>query len=474
MRVTDEQRHILEKTLPSLEKAELVSLLLSRAERIEQLENEVRRLQNELDKALRASKRQAAPFGRGKRDEAKSAKRGRPGRKRGHQGTYRRPSAEPEEDAEAPLDSCPFCGGPVHNLKPLDQIIEEIPPVKPRVVRLRTYRGVCACCGPVSSRHPLQVGHATGSAKVQLGPGAVSQVLKLRHRFGLSVRNSASLLEECFGLPLSPGGVCQLEQRLAGKMLPDYEQLLEQAREAHRVNADETSWYVGGPGWWLWVLANEGLTVYEVSPKRDGQTLERLLGSSFSGVLVSDCLNIYDSFCEEQQKCYAHHLKAIKAALSACPHSSFLKQVRNLLRRAISYEACREDLEPPDFARLCSHLEQRADQLLPTIEGPEGKFQFDEGKCPFDLQEPELKVARRIATRRQHLFTFLYDEQVPATNNLTERQLRPAVIQRKISCGNKTQQGAEAWKVLRSLNATAYQNGQDLSEIVSQAIRRDL
>ncbi len=40
--------------------------------------------------------------------------------------------------------------------------------------------------------------------------------------------------------------------------------------------------------------------------------------------------------------------------------------------------------------------------------------------------------------QRDHLFTFLDHEGVDATNNLAERQLRPAVIARKISCGNKT------------------------------------
>jgi hypothetical protein len=103
--VTNEQRQILEKTLPSLEKAELIELLLSRIERLDRLEDEVKGLQEKLDQALRASTRQAAPFSKGhtggKSSGAESPKRGRPGRKPGHKGTCRRPSAEPEEGIEA-------------------------------------------------------------------------------------------------------------------------------------------------------------------------------------------------------------------------------------------------------------------------------------------------------------------------------------------------------------------------------------
>ena len=43
---------------------------------------------------------------------------------------------------------------------------------------------------------------------------------------------------------------------------------------------------------------------------------------------------------------------------------------------------------------------------------------------------------------RDHLFTFLDHAVADATNNLAERQLRPAVISRKLSCGDKTDAGA--------------------------------
>ena len=49
-----------------------------------------------------------------------------------------------------------------------------------------------------------------------------------------------------------------------------------------------------------------------------------------------------------------------------------------------------------------------------------------------------------------------YDS-VEATNNLAERQLRPAVIARKLSCRNKTASGARTWEILASIAATCRQ-----------------
>jgi transposase len=75
-----------------------------------------------------------------------------------------------------------------------------------------------------------------------------------------------------------------------------------------------------------------------------------------------------------------------------------------------------------------------------------------------ERSEPsEEAVRNRLNKQRDHLFTFLDHDGVDATNNLAERQLRPAVIARKISCGNKTQKGARTWQILASPAATCAQ-----------------
>jgi len=45
------------------------------------------------------------------------------------------------------------------------------------------------------------------------------------------------------------------------------------------------------------------------------------------------------------------------------------------------------------------------------------------------------KLRRRIARDRAHLFVFIPNRDVPATNNVSERALRPSVIFRKVTNG---------------------------------------
>ena len=77
-----------------------------------------------------------------------------------------------DEHAEVPLGGCPCCGGPLARVEPVEQCLEDLPPRRPHVTRIVTYKATCSKCGEVRSTHPLQMSEATGAAKVQLGPRA--------------------------------------------------------------------------------------------------------------------------------------------------------------------------------------------------------------------------------------------------------------------------------------------------------------
>ena len=81
----------------------------------------------------------------------------------------------------------------------------------------------------------------------------------------------------------------------------------------------------------------------------------------------------------------------------------------------------------------------------------------------------EERLANRFRKQLDHLFTFLYYPGVDATNNLAERQLRPAVISRKNSCGNRTTAGAATWEVLTSLAATCRQRGTSFIDLAANS-----
>ncbi len=351
--------------------------------------------------------------------------------------------------------------------------------MRPHVTRLVTWEALCARCHhPVHSTHPLQVSPANGAASVHLGARAQAVAMELNKKHGLTVRKTCRILHDLFGLLLSPGALTKTCHRLAKRLQPRHEQLALQLRRSPVVHADETSWWVGGPGWWLWVFCSADITFYLVIKNRGRAVVNAildepiidvesttvsadscpLLPKPYPGILVSDCLAIYDDSTLHQQKCYSHHLRAVKKASQQHPQQGegFLLDVRALLKAALLLKKCQPDLSAADYTQPRSALEARADQLLATPRA-----------------EPhEERVRARLSKQRDHLFTFLYHQEVDATNNLAERQLRPAVIARKLSCGNKTEAGAATWQVLSSLAATSVQRKESFLKLVMAAAAR--
>jgi hypothetical protein len=133
-------------------------------------------------------------------------------------------------------------------------------------------------------------------------------------------------------------------------------------------------------------------------------------------------------------------------------------KVQALLRTAIWLKAVQAGAQPERFEVCRRNLRLRAAALR---DGPRAQMQ-------------EEKVRMRLWKQRDHLFTFLERADVPATNNLAERQLRPAVIARKISCGNKTLKGAQAWQTLASIAATCRQTGRSFIQLVAERVPRHM
>ena len=89
----------------------------------------------------------------------------------------------------------------------------------------------------------------------------------------------------------------------------------------------------------------------------------------------------------------------------------------------------------------------------------------------FQVESLSHFIRNRLSKQRPHLIGCLCDPSAEPTNNRAERSLRPAVIARKISCGNKTERGRIIWQILASLAATCIQRGEDLIDYITARIQ---
>lgn len=435
------REHIEEKTALQREVATLTARVETVEKRNAELEQRVHRC--------------AAPFRR--RPEERKPHHNPTGRPKGHPGAWRPAPEGPVPTERVPLPCCPQCQGPVTQVRAVEQVIYEIPlPVEPIARRVVTYTGECAQCGCVRSLHPWQASTAQGAAGVQLGPQALAVAADLRHGHGLPLRRVCRVLGDYFGLTLSSGGLSHALARIATKVHPDYQQLIEELRQSPVIYVDETGWWLEHLGAWLWVFTTPRVTVYLISRKRSAEALEEILGARYEGILVSDCLRLYDRYpAANKGKCVAHHQRKIADARAKLPESPFLVAIQRLLKAALKLRRSLDRLPPEVYARGVTSMEERLTKLLAV------KY----------AQEEEEKIAQRFRNQRPYIFTFLHHPEVEATNNRAERQLRPAVITRKLSWGNETARGAQVWSVLASLAATSRQRGESFVVFVANRLR---
>ena len=80
-------------------------------------------------------------------------------------------------------------------------------------------------------------------------------------------------------------------------------------------------------------------------------------------------------------------------------------------------------------------------------------------------------MIKRLRRHAEDLFTFLDKTDVPFENNLAERAIRPAVIIRKNSYGNRSEKGADCQAVMMSVFRTLKQRGHDPIKTVVNATK---
>lgn len=425
-------------------------------ERQEQLQRQIGDLVRKLNEALRAAKRQAAPFARRKR----VAHRRTPGRKRGHEGASQAVPDHIDEEIVAPLAGCPCCGGVVDDVRDHEQFVVDLPAVRAHVKRIVTQSGHCDHCDKrVRSTHPDQVSSAAGAARVALGPNVLGLAADLKHRYGMAYRDVADLIGTYFGIRVSHGALVQSSVRLAERGARTYNALIDAARASPAVHTDDTGWRIDGVSAWLWVFATLELTLYWIDRRRGAGVVEDVLGADFDGWLVSDGLPALDSLDMWRAQCLGHLIRRC-ADLVALPGATgiwYPLAIMRTLQAAIALRKRRDELAATTYARHCRTVERDLDRLLA-------------GHSSIADYE---RLRRHMAKHREQLLVSLYDANVEPTNNLAERELRGAVVIRKLGGCNRSEQHATAHAVLASVAQTAHRQGSTMTNFVTRWLRPD-
>ena len=428
-------------------KEELIELVLEKHKKIQELQKKIEELTQRVKEQQKHSVEQFV------KANVKKKRRMRPGQKLGHVGITRPLPDHIDEVFEQELSACPHCQNHLKgSIEVIEHIQEDIIPARVVVRKYRRHRYYCACCQKVvtAAYHPAQVPEG------RLGANVLIQAAIFKYYHCLPYRKIASLMQDMCGLKVSPSALAQALQRMSRWLEVEEKVILEAIRGSPRVHIDETGWRLDGKNHWLWAFINELLAYYKIEPSRARRIVKEVLPEGVQRTIITDFYGVYFNLPYKRQKCLVHLLREFRSCSQSdgsVEYQENYKKIKRLFNDAIRLHGQSDHLSEETYQR-------RVRWIKITL------FTFMHG----NYRNKNLKrLCKRFSKFWLDMFVFLDDPKVAWNNNLAERMIRPNVIYRNRSFGNRSKAGAKAHATFMSLIQTLILQKQDVATFLKTA-----
>ena len=426
---------------------ELIELILAEHAHLEALRADYEALKLKLEKGKKpptnSSNSSQPPSRDQKPNQPKDRKKHRHGPPVGHEKYERKFVAKPDHIVEVKPLVCEQCQTDLSEattvLADVNQITE-LPEAKAEVIEVRQYEVKCPCCGKKQTAEPpagLEMERAFG-ARLE------ATVVYFRQEQHMSYVRTEAALRDLQGVKISPGGIDKIMQRAGRQAGQQMEPIQNEIQQSKVIHSDETGSRVDGQNWWQWVFCSVTAVLHVIRSNRSVDVIKDVMADHIAEVWGSDCYSAQmKAPSKEHQLCLAHQLRNLQAVVDRYPSSFWPRAMQAMFRSAIHSYNQRDHLSPPEFQAQVQRIEGICDRLLKR-----------------KLEQPEAKrLLKRYHKYRDCLFVFLHRIDVSPTNNVSERNLRPSVVHRKVMGCFRSGWGARAYAALASVIATAALKG---------------
>ena len=414
-----------------------------------QKENDRLKKENEKLKKELGAKRKTPKWAKANKSDAAKRAAKKKGPKHGHTPHPRRKPKQIDFEVKLAPKNCPHCEGDLPEPHKWHSHIQvELPAfLKPFVTRFKI--GWCYC-----RKCKKEVSTKQRVLNSKYGARLHALVVYWKFNLGLTLGKIQKSLNDQYGLKLSTGQISELIARSGREFNDYYDAIGTSLRDQSFLHADESGWRVDGNNAWLWSYSNPDLTYYDINQSRGSRVVEEILGQSYGGVLVSDFYAAYNAIDSKKQKCWTHLLRELRELKEKFPKNTEIQYFSSRLKAFFA----RGNQLKIDFDQG-----QDIDRRLKRLESETQNWAFKKHR------HAELKrVAKRMVKFRDQLYTFVKSPGVDATNNLAEREQRPAVLLRKISYGNRSSDGAKHQAILMSSIRTIEKQGQNFVDTATR------
>jgi transposase len=389
-----------------------------------------------LQRPAKTSRTSSKPPSTDPKERREQAKPG--GAKPGHEGHSRVLSTDPDRVIDHTPQQCPCCRLALSPDLPSEAVSVheriELPAIRPVIEHHRRLAVQCPGCGTRVVAAPPSA--ATGTP---FGPRLHAVATYLKTFQSLSYERLQATLADLFGVPISQGGLMNLLRRAQGCFQAGREKAAAVLRQAEVVASDETGVRIEGSNAYHWVFRCTAAVVHHAAPTRAAAVVEAMMAGHTPQVWLSDRYSAQQGHGVAQQTCLAHLARDVACALGASDDPVPF-QLKLWLAAAFDLADSIAHLAASTVAAKRRALERRLSSILAVP-----------STC-----ELTCALQAKLRRARDQLLTFAdWGGAVEATNNACERDLRPAVIQRKVTNGYRAMWAAEGEADIRTVVDTA-------------------
>jgi transposase len=437
-------------------------LIEKQAAEIKMLKETITRLEEEIARLKKDSSNSSKPPSSDIVKPSKILRRLGKKRKRGGQHGHRKFSRQPFEPEQVDeVIEYELRDKDANGLKPLDEwhIVQQVrlPEKMYKVIEHRARKYIDPVTGKIHIA-PMPDEIRKGGL---LGADITAAVGFMKGGCHMSYTTIQQLFKELFELDISRGMLCKAAQKLSQSLQPAYEQLAERLRHESQVGVDETGHHDQGKLHWTWCFDTPHYSLFRIDASRGSGVLEKMLGKSFSGIICADYWGAYRKYARlfdvPVQYCMAH----------------LIREIRFLAQHSIK-----------KLARWGNFLLEWLKKLFRTLYGRNrytpGGFamameRIKKGFLNRMRRPPDHALARKLAKRfrgraADNYFRFLTEPGLEPTNNGTERQIRPVVIDRRITQGTRGRTGMRWCERIWTILATCKKQKRNVFEFIRHTL----
>ena len=382
---------------------------------------------------------------------------GTQGGKKGHKGDTLRQTNHPDKLVIVSPSEC-SCGH--HFVQSECELsskrqVFDLPQPKLEVTEYQIHTAKCPKCGLIhQGQAPKNV-----TAPVQYGNQAKAFAVLLNTNYKVPFKKIQQMFKDLYGCPINESTIYSASKLCYDQLEESEEVIKSRVSNSDVVHADESGLRVLGKLHWLHTATTQSFTYLFVHQKRGHLALnsDKSILDKIDGWLVHDCWSSYFKFTGLKHAiCGAHILRELQGLIES-EQSKWAKEFHTFLldlyktpfhKRLVQMENLKST-----YLKICDQGEKKEPPPYKTS-GKRGKPKRTKGR----------NLVERLIREMDAVMAFAFNQEVPFTNNLAERDIRPVKVKMKVSNCFRTLTGAEIYARIESFISTARKNNCNIFE----------